>query len=179
MPPKQILREAALGITMAMSAAIESVSFDAPKAQGRSYEKSKLAFRTIGEIAVELDVAQHVLRFWESKFSQIRPLKHRGGRRYYRPEDVDLLRRIRALLYDDGYSIKGAQRLLKEGRARRVALETEAPAPSSADARPKADIALPRPTAKLDGSHRQEMQSILSDLEIALDHLRHSLRGAH
>src|SRR5258707_10202464 len=81
-------------------------------------EKSAQAFRTISEVATELDVPQHVLRFWESKFSQVRPLKRGGGRRYYRPEDIDLLRRIRSLLYDDGYTIKGVQRLLKEGRGR-------------------------------------------------------------
>src|ERR1700750_3283371 len=84
----------------------------------RRIEKSAQAFRTISEVAPELDVPQHVLRFWESKFSQVRPLKRGGGRRYYRPEDVDLLRRIRSLLYEDGYTIKGVQRLLKEGRGR-------------------------------------------------------------
>jgi DNA-binding transcriptional MerR regulator len=75
--------------------------------------KSAAAFRTISEVAGELDVAQHVLRFWESKFPQVRPLKRGGGRRYYRPEDVDLLRQIRSLLYEEGYTIKGAQKLLK------------------------------------------------------------------
>ena len=65
----------------------------------------------------DLEVPQHVLRFWETKFSQVRPLKRGGGRRYYRPEDVDLLRRIQKLLYQDGYTIKGVQRLLREGRA--------------------------------------------------------------
>src|SRR6186997_711253 len=84
----------------------------------RRIEKSAQAFRTISEVATELAVPQHVLRFWESKFSQVRPLKRGGGRRYYRPEDVDLLRRIRTLLYEDGYTIKGVQRLLKEGRGR-------------------------------------------------------------
>jgi len=78
--------------------------------------KSAAAFRTISEVAGELDVAQHVLRFWESKFPQVRPLKRGGGRRYYRPEDVDLLRQIRSLLYDEGYTIKGAQKLLKTQR---------------------------------------------------------------
>ena len=78
--------------------------------------KSAAAFRTISEVAGELDVAQHVLRFWESKFPQVRPLKRGGGRRYYRPEDVELLRQIRSLLYDEGYTIKGAQKLLKSQR---------------------------------------------------------------
>lgn len=78
--------------------------------------KSAAAFRTISEVADELDVAQHVLRFWESKFPQVRPLKRGGGRRYYRPEDVDLLRQIRSLLYEEGYTIRGAQKLLKGHR---------------------------------------------------------------
>ncbi|MBI1778862.1 MAG: MerR family transcriptional regulator [Proteobacteria bacterium] len=80
--------------------------------------KSATAFRTISEVADELDVPSHVLRFWETKFNQIRPLKRGGGRRYYRPEDVDLLRRIRELLYRDGYTIKGVQRLLRERNGR-------------------------------------------------------------
>lgn len=77
--------------------------------------KSESAFRTISEVADELDVPQHVLRFWESKFPQVKPLKRGGGRRYYRPEDVALLRRIRDLLYSEGYTIKGVQKLLREG----------------------------------------------------------------
>jgi DNA-binding transcriptional MerR regulator len=76
--------------------------------------KSPEAFRTISEVAAELDVPPHVLRFWESKFSQVRPLKRGGRRRYYRPEDVELLRRIRALLYTDGYTIRGVQKVLRE-----------------------------------------------------------------
>ncbi len=79
-----------------------------------SVQKSPDAFRTISEVAVELDVPQHVLRFWESKFSSIRPLKRGGGRRYYRPEDVDLLRGVRTLLYNDGYTIKGVQKVFRE-----------------------------------------------------------------
>ena len=85
-----------------------------PPSSGRR-GKSPEAFRTISEVAGELDVPQHVLRFWESKFSQVKPLKRGGGRRYYRPEDVDLLRGIRHLLYVDGYTIKGAQKLLRQG----------------------------------------------------------------
>jgi len=76
--------------------------------------KAAGAFRTISEVANDLDVPQHVLRFWETRFTQIRPLKRAGGRRYYRPEDVELLRRIRELLYNNGYTIKGVQRLLRE-----------------------------------------------------------------
>lgn len=77
--------------------------------------KSEAAFRTISEVAEDLDVPQHVLRFWESRFPQIKPLKRGGGRRYYRPADVQLLRRIRDLLYKDGYTIKGVQKLLRDG----------------------------------------------------------------
>ena len=80
----------------------------------RRRSKAPGAFRTISEVATELEVPQHVLRFWESKFAQVKPLKRGGGRRYYRPEDVDLLRGIRHLLYSDGYTIKGAQKLLRE-----------------------------------------------------------------
>lgn len=80
--------------------------------------KSASAFRTISEVSEELDVPQHVLRFWEGKFSQVRPLKRGGGRRYYRPEDIALLKRIRDLLYSEGYTIKGVQKLLREGRAK-------------------------------------------------------------
>ncbi len=77
-------------------------------------EKAPDAFRTISEVADEIDVPQHVLRFWESRFSQIRPMKRGGGRRYYRPDDVDLLRGIRHLLYGEGYTIRGVQRILRE-----------------------------------------------------------------
>jgi DNA-binding transcriptional MerR regulator len=77
-------------------------------------DKAPDAFRTISEVADELDVPQHVLRFWESRFPQIRPMKRAGGRRYYRPDDVDLLRGIRHLLYGQGYTIRGVQRILRE-----------------------------------------------------------------
>jgi DNA-binding transcriptional MerR regulator len=83
--------------------------------------KSAEAFRTISEVALELDVPQHVLRFWESRFTQIKPVKRAGGRRYYRPDDVDLLKGIRALLYNDGFTIKGVQKVLKERGLRHVA----------------------------------------------------------
>ena len=83
--------------------------------------KSPEAFRTISEVAAELDVPQHVLRFWESRFSQVKPVKRGGGRRYYRPDDVDLLRGIRALLYSHGLTIKGVQKLLREQGLRYIA----------------------------------------------------------
>jgi DNA-binding transcriptional MerR regulator len=91
-------------------------------------EKSPDAFRTISEAAEELDLPQHVLRFWETRFSNIKPLKRGGGRRYYRPEDVLLLKGIRHLLYDQGFTIKGVQRILKDQGARYViALSEGAP----------------------------------------------------
>ena len=83
-------------------------------------EKTADAFRTISEVASDLDLPQHVLRFWESRFTQIRPLKRGGGRRYYRREDIELLRAIRQLLYGEGYTIKGVQKILKEQGVRGV-----------------------------------------------------------
>jgi DNA-binding transcriptional MerR regulator len=77
-------------------------------------DKAPDAFRTISEVAEDLDIPQHVLRFWETRFTQIKPMKRSGGRRYYRPDDVDLLRGIRRLLYGEGYTIRGVQRILKE-----------------------------------------------------------------
>src|SRR4051794_20624233 len=95
----------------------------------RRGSKRASAFRTIGEVAEELDLPAHVLRFWESKFPQLRPLKRGGGRRYYRPEDIVLLRRIRQCLYQDGYTIRGVQKLLRDG----------APEPDAPDAVAAAD----------------------------------------
>jgi DNA-binding transcriptional MerR regulator len=77
-------------------------------------DKAPDAFRTISEVADEIDVPQHVLRFWESRFTQIKPMKRGGGRRYYRPDDIDLLRGIRHLLYGEGYTIRGVQRILRD-----------------------------------------------------------------
>lgn len=84
----------------------------------KSTKKSSEAFRTISEVSSELGVPQHVLRFWESRFSHIRPMKRAGGRRYYRPEDIRLLAGIQSFLYQDGYTIKGVQKLLRERGAR-------------------------------------------------------------
>ena len=100
----------------------------------KSTQKSAGAFRTISEVSTALNVPQHVLRFWESKFSQVRPMKRAGGRRYYRPEDVRLLFGIREFLYEDGYTIRGVQKLLRErgGRAlsERADLKKNPPKPS-------------------------------------------------
>jgi len=91
-----------------------------PKVAGgtRRTGKSDAAFRTTGEVSEELELPAHVLRFWESKFPEVKPLKRGGGRRYYRPEDVDLLRRIRHFLYHEGYTIGRVQKLLREGDPR-------------------------------------------------------------
>jgi DNA-binding transcriptional MerR regulator len=175
-----------------MAAAVQPVE--------KRIEKSAQAFRTISEVATELDVPQHVLRFWESKFTQVRPLKRGGGRRYYRPEDIDLLRRIRSLLYDDGYTIKGVQRLLKEGRGRLPQLQRLDSAAESAleslrivSARAEAMAAggparpLPRTgpqpstttprAAMLDLHKRREIETVLEDLEQALSQLRTTLKS--
>lgn len=82
--------------------------------------KSPEAFRTISEVSKDLSLPQHVLRFWETKFSQIKPIKRGGGRRYYRPEDVDLLKGIKRLLYNDGYTIRGVQKVIKENGTKKM-----------------------------------------------------------
>ena len=99
-------------------------------------EKAPDAFRTISEVAEELDLPQHVLRFWETRFVQIKPMKRGGGRRYYRPDDVDLLRGIRHLLYGEGYTIRGVQRILKDEGIKFVQAvwRTGAPQPAQAAA---------------------------------------------
>ena len=88
---------------------------EAELARAARPRKAPTAFRTISEVADDLHIPQHVLRFWETKFPQLKPLKRGGGRRYYRPEDIALLRRIADLLYTQGYTIKGVQRLLRDG----------------------------------------------------------------
>ena len=96
--------------------------------------KSAEAFRTIGEVAEELEIPKHVLRFWEGRFPQIRPMKRGGGRRYYRPEDMELLRGIRALLHAEGYTIRGVQKILREHGVDQVkAAARRTPAAQTAD----------------------------------------------
>jgi DNA-binding transcriptional MerR regulator len=134
-------------------------------ANGRRNGKSAAAFRTISEVADDLDVPPHVLRFWETKFSQVRPLKRGGGRRYYRPEDVSLLKRIRELLYADGYTIKGVQRLLRDGAVKAVqadgAEETEtARETQAAPGNGEAKVA----GAGLDPKVRSEIDGVLKEL---------------
>ena len=130
-----------------------------PEAAARRGEKSAAAFRTISEVADELDVPQHVLRFWETKFAQVKPLKRGGGRRYYRPEDVDLLRLIRGLLYDDGYTIKGVQRLMREGGLKP---RTDQPAAKPAEpSAPQLDLEFPAP---LDAKRRKAIKAAIDEL---------------
>ncbi len=106
----------------------------------RQSGKSAAAFRTISEVSDHLEVPQHVLRFWETKFAQVRPLKRGGGRRYYRPEDIALLRRIRDLLYTEGYTIKGVQRLLRDSAGARGDNGSSSAAPTSGQAASRADL---------------------------------------
>ena len=117
---------------------------DAPLEAKLRARKAPNAFRTISEVADDLHIPQHVLRFWETKFPQVKPLKRGGGRRYYRPDDIALLRRISGLLYVQGYTIKGVQRLLREGGGQ---LSDDIPPPSSDEQEgrePRADHAEPQ-----------------------------------
>ena len=114
------------------------------------------AFRTISEVAHDLDVPQHVLRFWETRFPQIKPMKRGGGRRYYRPEDVALLRGIRHLLYSDGYTIKGVQKVLRENGAQAVIAVAKPLAERLADHREQA-------TAPHDGAAEAEAAPAASE----------------
>ena len=156
-------------------------------------DKAADAFRTISEAAEELDVPQHVLRFWETRFAQIKPMKRAGGRRYYRPADVELLKGIRSLLYTEGYTIRGVQKILKEDGAAYVCgvargeimprrRETDgAPAPGTAKAAPRINRAAPAPgkaplarpsnlnesvkiVNRLSDSHIDKLKSALRDL---------------
>jgi len=143
-------------------------------AQFPARAKSPEAFRTISEVATELDVPQHVLRFWESRFAQIKPTKRAGGRRYYRPEDVDLLRGIRALLYAEGYTIKGVQKVLRERGPRYVAeigrdsirdAASSAPPPERerASAKERTVLQFGRPAA-LGEEEREKLEILLAEL---------------
>lgn len=152
-------------------------------------DKSPDAFRTISEVATELDLPQHVLRFWETRFSQIKPMKRGGGRRYYRPEDVDLLCGIRHLLYGEGYTIKGVQRILKEQGVRYVMdiwqeaelalaeagpgapsqgalADADAPVPAASSERPDASHEIAADAEHHDGAHHGERGDVS---EVVLD----------
>lgn len=128
--------------------------------------KSDGAFRTISEVAEELDVPQHVLRFWETKFTQVRPLKRGGGRRYYRPEDVTLLKRIRSLLYADGLTIKGVQKLLREAGVKAVTAEGSTASPAQVS---------PESSS---GFSREDAMKLMAELTSMRDELRGVLQSA-
>ena len=121
--------------------------------------KSAEAFRTISEAAAELDVPQHVLRFWETRFPQLKPLKRAGGRRYYRPEDIALLRRVRSLLYSEGYTIRGVQKLLREGKSE-AAPAPQPPSPPAPKLGPEARAALRDIVAELESARAQLRKTI-------------------
>jgi DNA-binding transcriptional MerR regulator len=135
--------------------------------------KSDSAFRTISEVAAELDLPQHVLRFWESKFTQIKPMKRGGGRRYYRPEDISLLRGIRDLLYNDGYTIKGVQKLLRQSGPKALA-DPGMQQPSAAAAPSEPAESAPAVSAAIDQNLRQDLEEVLKELKGLRDLLRGS-----
>jgi len=134
---------------------------DQPDSRPRP-KKAATAFRTISEVAEDLHIPQHVLRFWETKFPQLKPLKRGGGRRYYRPEDIGLLKRVGDLLYTQGYTIKGVQRLLRDG---------DLPEPAA----PPETLELPLPAPETPATRRAaalraaigEIEAILADLRAA------------
>lgn len=135
--------------------------------------KAPGAFRTISEVATDLEVPQHVLRFWESKFQQIRPLKRGGGRRYYRPEDIQLLNGIKDLLYNQGFTIRGVQKLLREGGRSplaKTAIGESHIAPSSVASQMPA-VAQP-PQRWLSGDKRREVEAVLVELKALRELLR-------
>lgn len=139
--------------------------------------KSPAAFRTISEVASDLAVPQHVLRFWESKFQQIRPLKRGGGRRYYRPEDVQLISGIKDLLYNQGFTIRGVQKLLREnGRAtsaRSMVAEPQVPA-SMTSVHPMTVGGAMQAPRGLTAEKRREIEGVLIELKALRDLLRQS-----
>ena len=144
-----------------------------------------MAFRTIGEVADDLDLPAHVLRFWEAKFPQLKPLKRGGGRRYYRPEDILLLRRIRQCLYEDGYTIRGVQRLLGSAAGGRTVEIDSAAAPSlfplkiaagpaaASDEAPNAPPNAPLSPAK--PARRPRRRPTKPDTKAALEEIRREL----
>ncbi len=145
--------------------------------------KSTTAFRTISEVADDLGVQQHVLRFWETKFAQVKPLKRGGGRRYYRPEDVELLQAIYCLLYVEGYTIKGVQKLLREVGKKKIIANffnatekssealhrDEASSIEASESNSSDEVSEQRPSGKLSDNQRDALESVLAEL--------HELRG--
>ena len=153
----------------------------AAKGGRKAQRKTETAFRTIGEVADLLELPQHVLRFWEKKFHQIRPVKRNGGRRYYRAEDIALLTEIRGLLHDQGYTIKGVQKLLRDGgmaKAVRARAQGKTGMPKTGDEAGKAAATTARP------DHRQigmpfDLLSDMGSLKTALKSCLHELEVIH
>ncbi|PZP56856.1 MAG: MerR family transcriptional regulator [Micavibrio aeruginosavorus] len=148
-------------------------------------KKAQNAFRTISEVADDLGVQQHVLRFWETKFSSIKPMKRGGGRRYYRPEDVALLKKIHHLLYSDGYTIKGVQKLLKGVSKNAVLAEQRREQPTQVHgvtAQVKAPNQEPAnqaaPKIMLNDDQKVVLQSLLDDLLEMRDLLNEDKKNA-
>ena len=140
------------------------------EAAGDTSGKSPEAYRTIGEVSDMLGVAQHVLRFWESRFSQIRPVKRAGNRRYYRPDDIALIGRIRELLHDEGYSIRGVQKLLKSSGVKGLVDGADAPA-----AAPSGNMPASAPSGALataPAGNQDELRDVLGELREIRDLLR-------
>jgi DNA-binding transcriptional MerR regulator len=129
------------------------------EAQAKESRKAPSAFRTISEVADDLKVQQHVLRFWETKFSQVRPLKRGGGRRYYRPEDVDILKTIHHLLYTQGYTIKGVQKLFREQGKNKVIEKTPPEARNQ-----NVPQQQPQKASALSDKQRTALQSVVAEL---------------
>ena len=128
--------------------------------------KSPEAFRTISEVSKDLSLPQHVIRFWETKFVQIKPIKRGGGRRYYRPEDIELLRGIKYLLYNDGYTIRGVQKVIKENGAKKIILR---PIQNNdftlvKDELKNTDQIENKPQSMLAESKRKKLMTVLNDL---------------
>ena len=151
-----------------------------PATASRRAGKSGAAYRTTSEVSEELDLPAHVLRFWECKFPEIKPIKRGGGRRYYRPEDVDLLRQIRQFLYQEGYTIRGVQKLLREGGPRgkkapgrpveKNAAATLFPLDPVAD--PPSDAGTPVPSRQALQTALEEVRRELLEIRALLDKLR-------
>ncbi|WP_428687444.1 MerR family transcriptional regulator [Roseibium sp.] len=148
-----------------------------------SLDKSPDAFRTISEVADDLDLPQHVLRFWETRFSHIKPLKRGGGRRYYRPDDVELLKGIRHLLYGEGYTIKGVQRILKEQGPRfvmqirhedRSVLQNSSPDTPTASHRAQPALASSAAQPLQNGAHEPLPSGVLAEEEPESAHQPHA-----
>jgi len=141
--------------------------------------KTETAFRTIGEVADQLDLPQHVLRFWEKKFHQIRPVKRNGGRRYYRTEDIALLTEIRSLLHDQGYTIRGVQKLLRDGgMAKAVRARAQGKTAGAVTDKAASAPAVPKPDSRQIGMPF-DLLSDMGNLKQALKTCLHELEAIH